>query len=315
MHNLLKNRRYVGEYRYGDIVIPGGMPAIVPQDIFNKVQARMEKNRHKPAAKKADEEYILTTKLYCGLDGVMMVGVGGTSKTGKVHHYYKCGNVIYKKSCKKKTVRKERAERHVARLTRDYVLQDNIIDRLADAIVELQKQENTIIPFLQKQFDDIDKRIANLIDSIEQGLVNASIKQRLDELESKKADIEIALAQEKIKKTVLTKEQIVFWISKFKDGDIDDPEYRKSLVDIFINSIFLYEDKMVITFNWKDGSKTVTLEELEAADDIATEMESKSADNACTISTRTRNVMNISDFRSSHLDDNRPPSISQAHAK
>jgi predicted site-specific integrase-resolvase len=39
-------------------------------------------------------------------DVAMMVGVGGTSKTGKVHHYYKCGNAIYKKSCNKKTVQK-----------------------------------------------------------------------------------------------------------------------------------------------------------------------------------------------------------------
>ncbi|MCL2153686.1 MAG: recombinase family protein, partial [Oscillospiraceae bacterium] len=113
MHNLLKNRRYIGEYRYGDTIVPGGMAAIVPQGIFDRVQERMEKNKHKPAAMKADEEYILTTKLYCGLDGAMMVGVGGTSKTGKVHHYYKCGNVIYKKSCTKKTVKKEWIERHV----------------------------------------------------------------------------------------------------------------------------------------------------------------------------------------------------------
>ena len=296
LHNLLKNRRYIGEYKYSDIVIPDGMPAIVPKDIFDKVQARMEKNKHKPAAMKAVEEYILTTKLYCGLDGAMMVGVGGTSKTGVVHHYYKCGNVIYEKSCTKKTVRKAWIERHVARLTRDFVLQDNIIDQLADAIVELQKQENTTIPFLQKQLDDINKRISNLIDSIEQGIANDSVKQRLDELESKKADVEISLAQEKIEKTTLTKEQIVFWISRFKDGDIDDPQYRKDLVDIFINSIFLYDDKMVITFNWKDRSKTVTLAELEAADE-ATEAGSEAG-----------NVLSINDYRSSHLDDNRPPS-------
>jgi len=86
----LKNRRYIGEYRYGDTVTPDGMPAIVPQEIFDTVQARMEKNKHKPAAMKADEEYILTTKIFCGKCGTMMVGVGGTSKTGKVHHYYSC---------------------------------------------------------------------------------------------------------------------------------------------------------------------------------------------------------------------------------
>ncbi len=30
--------RYVGEYRYKDIVTPGGIPAIVDEDLFNRVQ-------------------------------------------------------------------------------------------------------------------------------------------------------------------------------------------------------------------------------------------------------------------------------------
>ena len=294
MNVLLKNRRYIGEYRHSGVVVPGGMPAIVPQEIFDKVQARMEKNKHKPAAMKATEEYILTTKLYCGLDGVMMVGTGGTSRTGKVHHYYKCGNVLYKKSCTKKTVKKAWAECHVARLTRDFVLQADIIGRLADAIVGLQERENTTIPFLKKQLGDISKRIGNILNSIEEGLANASVKQRLDELEARKADLEVAIVQENIEKPVLTKEQIVFWISKFKDGNIDDPAYRKSLVDIFINSIFLYEDKMVITFNWKDGSKTVTLAELEA-------------DSAAGMSTKAGNILQFNDSCGSHLDGPPPP--------
>ena len=129
----------------------------------------------------------------------------------------------------------------------------------------MQKRENTTLPFLQKQLDDTKKRIANLISSIEEDIASDSIKQRLDELETSKADLEISIAQEKIEKTPLTKEQFVFWISKFKGGDVDDPAYRKSIVDIFVNSIFLYEDKLVIAFNWKDGAKTVTLAELEEA--------------------------------------------------
>jgi DNA invertase Pin-like site-specific DNA recombinase len=264
LHKLFKNRRYIGEYRYGDTVTPGGMPAIVPQEIFNLVQKRMEKNKHTPAAKKADEEYILTTKLFCGKCGAMMVGVGGTSKTGKVHHYYKCGNLIYKKTCDKKTVKKDWAERHIVTLARDYVLRDDIIVRLADAIVTLQKRENTTVPFLQKQLDDIDKRIGNLLNAIEEGLLNTSARDRFNDLEAKKADLEISLAREKIEKTPLSKEQIIYWISKFKGGDINDLEYRRAIVDIFINSIFLYDDKLIITLNWKDGTKTVSLKELES---------------------------------------------------
>lgn len=29
---VLKNRKYTGEYSYQDVVIPGGVPAIVPED-------------------------------------------------------------------------------------------------------------------------------------------------------------------------------------------------------------------------------------------------------------------------------------------
>ena len=252
VHKILKNRRYMGEYRYGSTVIPDTMPRIVPQDIFDKVQERMEKNKHKPVAKKAEDEYILTTKLFCGRCGVMMVGTGGTSKTGKVHHYYKCGNALYKKSCDKKAVKKDWIERLVVTLTRQHILVDDVIARLANAIIELQKQENTVLPFLQKQLADVGKRIANLINSIEEGIATASVKQRLDDLEGKKADLEICIAREKIEKPPLSKKQIIFWINKFKDGDIDDLTYRQAIVDIFVNSVFLYDDDLTITYNWKD---------------------------------------------------------------
>ena len=293
LHNLLKNRNYIGEYHYGETVTPDGMPAIVPQEIFNKVQRRMEKNRHKPAAMKAEEEYILTTKLFCGKCGAMMAGVSGTSKTGKLHHYYKCGNVMYKKSCDKKAVKKAWIEQLVVTLTQEFVLQDHVIDMLADALVELQKRENTTIPFLQKQLGEVERRISNLLNAIEEGLMNASAKERLDDLEAKKAELEVSLAREKIEKTPLAKEQIVFWIGRFKDGSVDDPEYRRSLVDIFVNSIFLYDDKLVIAFNWKDGSKTVSLAELEGT---AESNGSKSE------------TAKIREALCSHLDDNRPPS-------
>lgn len=42
---VLHNRRYMGEYKYRDIVIPDGIPAIVPKELFDRVQERMEKNK------------------------------------------------------------------------------------------------------------------------------------------------------------------------------------------------------------------------------------------------------------------------------
>lgn len=69
-----------------------------------------------------------------------------------------------------------------------------------------------------------------------------------------------------MEKPLLTKEQIVFWISRFKDGDIDDVQYQRSVIDIFVNSVYVYDDKLVLMYNYKDGAKTVTLEDIRSSD-------------------------------------------------
>lgn len=39
---------------------------------------------------------------------------------------------------------------------------------------------------------------------------------------------------------------------------------EKEIIDTFVNSVFVYEDKLVLTYNYKDGSETLTLQEIEA---------------------------------------------------
>lgn len=85
-------------------------------------------------------------------------------------------------------------------------------------------------------------------------------------MEAKRVDLEISIAKEKIQKSMITHEQIVFWISRFKDGNIDDPQYRRDIVDAFVNSVFLYDDRLVLMYNYKDGAKTVSLSQIECSD-------------------------------------------------
>ena len=91
LHALLRNRKYIGEYRYRDIVFPDAIPAIIPLELFERVQMRVEKHKQAPAMAKAEEEYLLTTKLFCGHCGRMMAGESDTGRNGIIHRYYKCG--------------------------------------------------------------------------------------------------------------------------------------------------------------------------------------------------------------------------------
>ena len=37
------------------------------------------------------------------------------------------------------------------------------------------------------------------------------------------------------------------------------------LVDTFINAIFVYDDRLLLTFNFKDGTRTITFSDVQAA--------------------------------------------------
>lgn len=106
LQKMLGSRRYIGEYKYGEVVIPNAVPAIIDETLFEKVQRRLEKNRSAAASGKAKEDYLLTTKLFCGKCGAYMVGESGVSRGKDIYRYYKCVNAR-KHTCDKKTVRKE----------------------------------------------------------------------------------------------------------------------------------------------------------------------------------------------------------------
>ena len=67
-------------------------------------------------------------------------------------------------------------------------------------------------------------------------------------------------------KPLLTREQIAFFIYRFRKFDVTKREQRQRLIDSFVNAVYLYEDKIILTFNYKDGSKTITLAEVEGSD-------------------------------------------------
>ena len=62
-----------------------------------------------------------------------------------------------------------------------------------------------------------------------------------------------------MQKPLLTKEQVTFWICRFSDITVTKQEHRQRLINSFVNSVYLYDDRLIITFNYKDGSKTVSL--------------------------------------------------------
>ena len=58
---------------------------------------------------------------------------------------------------------------------------------------------------------------------------------------------------------------MTFWLHRFRKLDVRQQIHRKMLIDTFTNAIFMYDDKMVITFNYKEGTETIAFDTLKEA--------------------------------------------------
>ena len=261
IQRMLSNRRYIGELRLRDVVQPNAIPALVSEDLFNKVQEKLAKNKKAPARHKAEESYLLTTKLYCGKCGALMFGESGVSHTGKMYTYYKCAAAKKKKTCDKKAVRKQWLEDLVVNETMKLVEDDASMNAIIAKVMELQNQESTDLPIYEKQLKETEVGITNMLNAIQMGILTSSTKERLEALEDQRKELQARIAEERLAKPKMKEEFVRFWLLRFRKLDMTQPEQRQALVDTFINAIYLYDDKVLITFNYKEGTETVAFGE------------------------------------------------------
>lgn len=258
-NKMLSNRKYIGEFQYKDVVIPDCVPPIVSEELFETVQQRIAKNHRAPGRFKAKEEYLLTTKLFCGKCESMMVGESGTSKTGAKHYYYKCASAKRKRGCDKKAIKKDYIENLVVEETVKRVFRDDVIAQIADEIMEMQEQPDAALLALKKQLEETNQGIENFLHAIQQGIITDSTKQRLCTLEAEKAELQKAILSEELSKTVFTREKIISYINKFRYGDRSSVEYKRNIIDHFVNAVYLFDDYLILLFNCKGGSKRIPL--------------------------------------------------------
>lgn len=261
---ILQNRNYIGYYTRGEEDVKDAVPRIISDELFERVQQMRFKNKKTPANGRAEEEYFLTTRLFCGhckertSEDVYMVGVSGTSKTGKPHHYYTCKHVWKKKGCNKKNIKKHEIETFILNHARRQ-LTDEKIEQIAKIVGEISKRENNT-PFIsetKRKLKENAKTTENLLKAIESGEHMDLLFERLSQKKLEKSELENTLIREQWEKAELSDIEIKFFLNRLKTGDIDDDKYKRALIAIFINAVYLYDDRAVIVFNTTDRPVTV----------------------------------------------------------
>ena len=270
LRTVLKNEKYIGifDFKNGEIRIEGGVPPIVDDTTFLKVQKLLQINQRAPASKWTRADYLLTGKLFCGSCGSLMTGESGTSKTGAKHNYYLCGNHKKRnKTCSRKAIRQDWIEEYVLSQAQMLLKDDVLMEFIAENtwqyyLAQDERQER--IKAIQHQLDDVNRSISNIMRAIEAGIFNDATKERMDELSVQKTALSAAISGIELEDGFrLTKDHIVFFLEQFKNLDYSDKECQHRLVEVFVNSIFVYDDHITINFNFGGDGRTVTFSDME----------------------------------------------------
>ena len=269
----LRNKKYIGIYMYNGEESPGACPAIIDEKTFYAVQDKLTAKAHSPASRKARLVYLLQGKAYCGLCGTRLVGDAGTSKQGNVYHYYACGNRKRRQGCKKMNEKKGFLEWYVVEQTIEYVLLPERMKFIATKVVAAYDDE-----FSTSRIKEMEGRIMRLDGDINKAVdatleapsekARARFYEKIESLELQKADIELDLSRLRIANGIrYNEEQIMAWLKTFCKGDPLDVDFQRRIIDVFINSVYVYDDKIVIYYNVKDGKQVSYMEMLESSEE------------------------------------------------
>ena len=259
LQDTLCNKKYIGEYYFNNEKFDC-YPAIIDKEIFDKVQARKNSNKHAPATQKAKVEYLLYGKAFCGYCGSNIVGVSARGRHGEKHCYYACAKKYKSHTCKKKSEVKDNLEIAIVSYVKNYLCVKENAYQIADLVLAEYKRYITTsrVTDVELKLKEIDKQLDDIVDTMITNNKNATILKKLNEraddltqqkefLESEHAKLKLALALPH------SREDIVNHLLMFADGDPNDFEYRRKIITRLVKAVYLYDDKFLLYFNLIDG--------------------------------------------------------------
>ena len=253
---LLKSPRVAGYEIIDGERSPSIYPAIVSEELFSAVQARLAVNAHLGGREKAKDRYLLQGKAFCGHCGAPMVGESGVGRRGTLYRYYTCATRKATHACKKKNVPKHELENLVVNSIVEKILSSDRIKSICAAVSDYFADNDAVakIKELEAQLREVEDSIRKTADLM---LANADLPALIKPLREKavalsaraediKADLSATRAEAG---SEITPESVHEWVCSFAKKDFTVPEHRISLIETFLNSVYVFDDHLLIFCN------------------------------------------------------------------
>ena len=221
---------------------------------FEAVQKHMQ-FRKKNHIRSCSKDFHLTGKLFCGRCSSKMVGVSGTSKQGVLYYYYACTSHL-KKKCPSKNIRQDALENLICKITTQILSKPEAIKAIAKQAMKMQKdkKESLEIQSLQNQIADINKKLKNCIQAVENGLISETMTNHIKNYENRLQGLKDEVSRQKLLEGSihLTEQHIEFFFysisQKLKTAD----KYKSILLSSLVRCVIVHENYIEIQFNYKN---------------------------------------------------------------
>lgn len=246
IRRILQKETYTGILNKHNKVYDKIYPSIISKELFQKAQERLDKTKY-GCRKDNHEIFRIKDKIYCGCCNRKMYPVSAISSNGNSIKYYKC-ITTKKKNCTTGNIDKNFIESIVDKfLISQFNIQKNL-DEITEKIFDIYKkrnQSNSSLNSLKSNLQKTNTSISNIMIAIEKGIFTETTKQRLEELEQQKKDLQEKLVIEQSKQQYdLTKEDIQNY---FKYTMKQCPDRA---IELLIQKIKVYENKIEIHLNY-----------------------------------------------------------------
>ncbi|MBN7575447.1 MULTISPECIES: recombinase family protein [Clostridium] len=271
LYGILTNEKYRGVYIFNKsskkingkrnshkiksedeiIKIEGGMPAIISEDLWKRVKIKMDSNKINKGANTAKAIYLLSGLIYCGKCGSAMTGnrrYAGRNKS--LYETYECSNRKRTKQCDMKAINKDYVEQVVIDDLYNNIFSDSAIENIVPDIFSFISEQNKIInediKIYKKELANIQTKIDNMLDAIANGFYNSSMKEKSDQLETRKTTLLIRIneAEREAKLNSPTEDMIKKYLKKDSDIKEKSLENKKKVIQTHVQKITVYEDRI-----------------------------------------------------------------------
>ena len=255
-HSILKNERYIGVYTWNkrkcklfrkwaggrlnpDVIrLEGAIPAIIDQDTWEKVQKRMNENKHNASHQKK-YQYLLSGLIECEACGAAYVGHASTNTAGYTTRYYCCGNKYRTHTCKAKSINADEIETFVVQQLKAYLLS---IDFTATAQCIADKVNNATPDLAAEKAElaQISAQIQNGVKAVLSGLDVPELQEELDRLRVRKSELEDIIARRNAERPEVDPAAIVRLLQE--SVDTWDDQHLPGIIRRLVTKIYAHID-------------------------------------------------------------------------